>query len=114
MNRKKVEQKVRDVISNLEKLSSQELCEVYSRANAWDWDERMGAKPEGWDGLMLYPKQVERYHRVTRHSYLKQICAYIRNRVSEKELLRYHHIYNLHRTDEEFEMWWRQSGDLKD
>lgn len=35
------------------------------------------------------------------------INYYIYKTVSDKALLRHHHIHNLHRTVEEFEQWWR-------
>lgn len=35
-------------------LPKSELVEVYYKLNSWQWDERLGEKPDGWDLLPLY------------------------------------------------------------
>lgn len=108
-NKIKVGNKVNDVVMRLKKMSFQELCEIYNKTNAWNWDARMGDEPDNWKQLAYYA--IGRWKEkciITRHSYLKPINNYIRNVVSEKELLRYHHIHNLHSTNEDFEMWWKR------
>lgn len=110
-NKIKVKNKVNDVVLRLKNLPIQELCEIYNKTNSWNWDTRMGDEPDDWwqlvfSGIGCWKEKCT----ITRHSYLKPINDYIRNVVSEKELLRYHHINNLHRTNEEFEMWWRDNA----
>ena len=106
-----VKNKVKDVMLRLRVLPIQELCEIYQKTNSWDWDLRMGDEPEDWEQLVICKNRWWKEKcSVTRYSYIKPINEYIRNAVSEKELLRYHHIHNLHRTNEEFEMWWRDNA----
>lgn len=104
MIRKTVRKTVRIAIKKINSLSNEELCEVYNVLNHWGWDDRIGEKPDGWERLHYW--KVGLWPERTRHSYLEPICKRISEIVSEKELLRYHHIHNLHRTNEEFEMWW--------
>lgn len=97
-----IKDKVLDVISKLEKLTDEELCEIWNTANNWGWDSRMGEEPENWSNLQLVGTREER----SRNSYLGPINCYIHMVVSDKTLLRHHHIQNLHRTEKEFEKWW--------
>ena len=100
---REIRDKVLDVISRLEELPDEELCEIWNTINNWGWDSRMGEEPEGWSNLQLAGIRGER----SRNSYLGPINYYIHKAASDKALLRHHHIHNLHRTNEEFEEWWR-------
>lgn len=96
---------VRLAVKKINILSVEELCEVYDKLNHWEWDGRLGEKPIGYDKLKWYHNGWRPIK--TRFSYLRPICKKIEETVTEKELLRYHHIHNLHSTNEDFEMWWK-------
>lgn len=111
MKNRSVRRTVRLAINRIGGLTKDELCEIYDKLNRWGWDERIGEKPEGWDEMHYW--KIGLWPERTRDNYLRPICERITEIVSEKELLRYHHIHNLHRTNEEFEMWWENSRGLK-
>ncbi|MEG1205183.1 MAG: hypothetical protein RSD74_02000 [Angelakisella sp.] len=35
-------------------LPKNELVEIYYKLNSWQWDERLGEKPDGWEMLPMY------------------------------------------------------------
>lgn len=74
----------------------EDLPEVWSRINHFEWDTRLGEMPDGWENMSILEK-----HQVTRDIY-----SCIESRSSRKELLRYHHKVELGRTDQQFEDWW--------
>lgn len=83
------------------------LCEIYERTNSFQWDDRLGEKPEKFDVLPDYnSKWWHIFRKETKWKFTHPICEAIRVLVGEKELLRYHHVHNLGRTDEEFEQFW--------
>ncbi len=96
---------------NLSQFSELELCSIYNNLNFWNWDSRLGKKPKRWD--KMYNFKYKFYQKIipikTKSCFISPILKEIRQIVSEKELLRYHHINNLGKTDYEFEIWW-QSG----
>lgn len=93
----------------LSRFSQSELCEIYDKLNGWEWDERLGEKPERFDELPSY--NIHWYHKLfkrkTKDTYIAPAMAAIEKHVSKKELWRYHHVHNLGHTDEQFEQWWR-------
>lgn len=74
----------------------EDLPEVWSRINHFEWDARLGEMPDGWENMSIPEK-----HQVTRDIY-----SCIESRSSNKELLRYHHKVELGRTDQQFDDWW--------
>lgn len=102
---KKIKEKCHSAIEKIKGLTDEELCEIYHVINKFEWDKRLGDIPEGFERLEDCKKTILK--RRTRSDYLMPICAYIESVVTRKELLKYHHIHNLHKTNEEFEDWWR-------
>lgn len=86
-----------------------ELCEIYNNLNSWKWDDRIGTKPKDFEKLPAYNGKW--YHRLfrrkTKYEVLIPAMNLIKSLVSEKELLRYHHLNNLGSTNEAFEQWWK-------
>lgn len=37
-------------------LTQDDLIEIYCKLNAWEWDERIGEKPEGFERMTLHEK----------------------------------------------------------
>ena len=99
----------RNVFSKIAKLSVEELCEVYDNTNSFKWDERLGKEPDGFYELPLFNSRLihKIIRRRTRYEYVHRVNDVIRSVVEEKDLLRYHHLHNLHRTNEQFEEFWR-------
>jgi len=93
---------------DISKFSQEELCEAYDIMNSWGWYDKFGEKPEGFDNMPNYRRTLMEkvFHVPTKEDYISSFCMAIVEAVPEKELLRYHHIHNLGRTDEEFEKWW--------
>lgn len=54
----------KDLFLKLNSLSTEELCEIYYNLNGFEWDERIGEKPEGFDDLPT--RRFKWYHRFTR------------------------------------------------
>lgn len=104
MRRKRVE--------NLQEYTQRELCEISERLNSWEWDDRIGAKPENWDALPKYNRHW--YHKLikrkTKADYIDPVLSFIRMLVPEKELLRFHNVDVLHMTNENFEQWWSKEN----
>jgi hypothetical protein len=93
-------------------LSDQELIEVDDTLNGWDWDERLGPEPEDWKRLPWYKHNIfgfNKKHVKTRLNIVDPLMHYIETKVSRKAILRYHHVHNLGRTEQQFEDWWQSS-----
>lgn len=86
-----------------------ELCEIYDTISNWKWDERLGKIPENFYELPLYTRIGIDKKGITRDTYLRPFCEEIRRIVSEHDLLKYHHLHNLNKTEDEFERWWIRS-----
>ncbi|HBF65888.1 MAG TPA: hypothetical protein DDW34_09265 [Clostridium sp.] len=81
---------------NFLNFSTTKLAELWNEANGWRWPEDLGVKPEGWEDMSTRQKG----------KVLTPIVKKIEKMIGEKELLRYHHLFNLGRSNEEFERWW--------
>lgn len=68
--------------------------EIWNELNQFQWHPALGSAPQGWDSMTYKEKMpyIETWNSVLN-------C-------SEKEKLRYHHIHNLGRTEQQFEDWW--------
>lgn len=91
---------------DLSKFSTEDLCEIYDKISSWEWDERIGQKPKNFDNMPLWKEHFWQRKVHTRFFYLEPIYKQIKHKVGEKKLLHYHHIHNLHRTEEQFQEWW--------
>lgn len=98
----------KEIEQRLLNLSEVELCQVYHSVNAWEWNDLLGPKPEGFDDLPLfnYKWYHEVFRRKAKETYTHPIYCAVSKLVPVKELMRYHHTHNLRSTNEEFERWW--------
>lgn len=89
----------------LEKCSKQDLIEIYSHLNHWEWSYKLGDKPNEWDSM---PDYIMNNHHdfPTKRDIIKPIINYINQKVSEKDLLKYHQLTNCNMTRLQHEIWW--------
>lgn len=93
------------VATILSNYSKQELAEISNKLNEWEWDDRLGKKPENWDGILDFHLS-KNYKLPTKHKIIKPYITFIHKTIGEKEVFRWHHTHNLQRTKFEFEIWW--------
>ena len=72
------------------------LLEMRDELNRWTWPEELGETPAGWENMSLSEKR----------EHMNDWFGVIGSKFNRKEMLRYHHIRNLHRTEQQFEDWW--------
>lgn len=114
MTTESIKETIARAIKALRCVPEKEWPAVYNALNQWEWDSRLGDKPVGWDDMPLYAnkkflwfticRENKRAH--TRSRIISPILRYIDGLIGHKAVLRYHHIHNLHRTDQQFEDWW--------
>lgn len=96
---------MKDVRDVMKELTKQELIEIYNSLNHWKWDSRLGDKPYNWDNLPDF--NLSSNHTAnTKYELLKPYTTYIKEKVSNKELLKYHHLTSLGMTRLQHEIWW--------
>lgn len=89
------------------KCSNQELNEIYHKLNRWEWDDRLGRKPDGWEAMKNYNSIFKEPSKdITKHDYIEPIMDYIETRVSQKELYKYYHMTYCKMTRWQHEIWW--------
>lgn len=95
-------------------LSNQDLIEIHDTLNCWKWDDRLGKKPEDWDTMPHFKNSfcVLNFHKIskkakTKHNIIKPLMECIELTIPQKAILRYHHLHNLGRTEQQFEDWWQ-------
>lgn len=86
--------------------SAQELIEIAHALNQWEWDERLGEKPSGWDALPPYQRKRLFGRRKDRYSIITPIMREIDQYIPSYYALRYHHQVTFGSTQEEFDKWW--------
>lgn len=76
--------------------------------NAWEWPDDMPGKPPNFDELPWFYglQDFRRGHLLTRLDFVDPLREAIEGRIGDKEVMRYHHLHNLGRTNEQFEHWW--------
>ena len=93
---------INDILEASEKVKAipkSSLVRIKDEMNNWNWPEELGEAPEGWETMTLDEKFD--------HPKFRAINLELDCRVSKKASLRYHHIHNMGRTEEEFEDWWQ-------
>lgn len=85
------------------KFSKQELVEIYDVLNKWGWDDRLGDKLSNWDELVSYSLDK---HVPSKYNIIMPIIKCIESRVSQKALLKYHHLKNCGMSRLQHEIWW--------
>jgi len=95
----------------LEKQSVETLARWSSTLNNWRWPSDMIGKPIGFDNLKwyLHCDDKRKGREKTRHDFISPVMKKIEEIIGDKECLRWHHLNNLKRTNEEFEKWWAES-----
>jgi hypothetical protein len=91
------------MIEYLEKLDNKTLAEFWCYFNRWEYPRELDRfKPNNWD---LLPTQIK-------YKINKPIINYIKNRVSEKELLREWNKERMVGID--FDIWWENKEPISD
>jgi hypothetical protein len=73
--------------------------------NSWEWPDDLGGKPDGWDSMPSIARKGDDFVP-NKYDWSGSILSRIDKIIGHKEFLRWHHIHNLNRTNEEFETWW--------
>lgn len=114
--RRIVDEIVKKAFRNLLKTPTDRFPEIFDSLNSWHWHECLGEQPEGWEKIPNYEKPslfgFWRANNVTKHDIINPINRFIEKVTGEKELLRYHHIHNLEKNNEQFEAWY--DGQFRD
>ena len=79
------------------------LCLAYSRLNSGEWDEIVGPKPEGFDGL---PDFSADKRTATKEKATYAPMKAIESIVGEARLSHYHFLHVLGKTEDEWFRWY--------
>ena len=97
------------VIANLNNISKAQWPSIYYNLNRWEWDDRLGDKPDNWDNMPEFYRgcfaPIKNAFLNTRYETLKPIMHYIRLCTGERELLHYNNVVILEKTEDEFREW---------
>lgn len=86
----------------MEVFSKQELLEIHDKLNRYEWDYRLGSKPQRFDRLPNH----DRHTYLTKYNILKPYMKLLGSLLTEKEVLKFHHVNNLNKSEREFNRWW--------
>lgn len=67
------------------------------------WPDDLPGKPDNLDTYL--------WDEPTRYEAIRPIIEEIKRRIGDKEILRYHHLHNLGKSNEDFETWWSEEGE---
>ena len=92
------------------------LARWWNTLNCWEWPEDLPGKPENFENMARYftldnPQQGKIW---TKFDVISPINKAIKAKIGKKECLRYHHIHNIGRTNDEFEQWWNEESEAGD
>jgi len=92
----------------------EKLARWHNTLNHWKWPEDLPGKPEGFDELpaFYFGGDIKNISSPTKHIFIRGLMDNIRMIIGHKECLRYHHIHNLGKTQEEFEEWWVRNHEI--
>jgi hypothetical protein len=91
------------------KFSKTELLEIHDNLSSYNWDDRIGDKPDGYDN---YPHYSKNKWQITKVTIIRPYFQAIESLLSEREILKYHHLHNLHKNIFQFYFWWFTRGRL--
>jgi hypothetical protein len=93
--------------------SKQELADIWHNMNNWEWDNRLGTKPDNWDDIPNY--NLSNYHKnVTKHDTIHPILAEIEKKIGLKYCLKWFNVHKSQKmTNLEFEFFWLKEMILK-
>ena len=94
--------------------TKQELVEIDYALNRWEWDERLGPAPDGWDSMPYYLSTGEEARRrfslrrrpATRRDAIRPVKREIEQHVSSYDSLKYLHMHEFGYTEQEFTEWY--------
>ena len=99
--------------SNTDRLfSKQELIEIGDKLNHWQWDERLGPSPHGWDSMPNIAKSFtgrwRPFRKTSPNKYdtMRPLVREINWYVSTYDFLKFHWLHNLGKTEQEFIEWY--------
>ncbi len=90
------EQELLEIIDKVERLPFAQRVKITHHLNSYKWIDELPGKPEGFEKMSIDEKAA----------WVSPICQYMSKLIGDKALLRYFHITELGRTDQEFEDWW--------
>ena len=94
--------------TKMKKEDIDKIARWHNTLNSWEWPDDLPGKPEGWDSLSRFRSQKEREDGIiviTKYHLSAGLMDWFKQLIGNKECLRWHHINNLRRTNEEFEKW---------
>lgn len=92
------------------KFTKHELLEINSKLNRWEWDDRLGIKPDNFDNM---PDFLLTKHDsiISKRDILEPIRMEIKKHVTEKETMHYHNVEDTQNpfrmTQKQFKKYWR-------
>ena len=90
----------------MEETSIEKLARWVCTLNNWEWPEDLEGKPNGWENFSAILRDNEAFFP-NKYHWVGSIIKGIERIIGKKEVLRWHHIHNLDRTNDEFERWWK-------
>ena len=79
------------------------MANIYNTLQDWEWDDRLGSKPDSWDTVDKYSKD---HTVVTKFTIITQYSNILKEIVSEKEIMKDWHINGMHKNIIQFYLWW--------
>lgn len=99
-------------IGKLKELTRQDMIEIRRKINCYEWDERLGEKPDGWDDMPDFV--LSKQHKIpAKTDIVRPIMKEIEKSISEKQLMKYWHIAELGSTKLQYELWWAKRKIMK-
>jgi hypothetical protein len=86
------------------------IARWWNTFNSWRWPDDYPNKPAGFDDLPNRRTISDPLRGILpdKFTFITPINRQLRATIGRKKCLRYHHIHNLNRTDEQFEEWWKE------
>lgn len=84
--------------------------------NERKWNDLLGSKPDDFDDLPYWNSKLRHklQRRKTKSDIIRPLRKYICGMLSEKELLHYHNVICLGKTEDEFDRFWREYHMLRE
>lgn len=84
----------------------------YDELNSWQWPNNFLFKPLFFDTMShirTYPEKRKIVIAANKYCLTASLSNALRSLTTEKDRLRYHHITNLEKTEDEFVEWWKDN-----
>jgi hypothetical protein len=91
--------------------TTEQIARWWNILCGWQWPDDLPGKPEGFDAWCnFFPLgDGRRLTEANRYNVVDPLMRLLEAMIGAKECLRWHHLHNLQRTDEEFEEWWAEN-----